>query len=410
MEQAIPAIFALTYLGMAVGRVPGLRIDRSGIAVTAAVILLAIGAIGTAEIGQFVNLPTLLLLFGMMIVSAQFARAGFYDWVAGKLASAAGPPKHLLFLVVVVTGALSALLANDIIAFAVAPILAAGIKRRGLDPRPFLIALGCACNAGSAMTVIGNPQNILIGQVAHLDFWRFIAICAPVGLVALGIAYFVIAWQWRHELDHSVKPHRMAPVKPDRWQVGKGTVAAAVLVALFAAPHVPREIAALAVAAALLVSRQISSRDLIGRVDWGLLLMIACLFLVTGAFTSLGLAKEGIDWLEAHALLPTQLAVMAPLLLALGNTISNVPGVMLILSVWHDPPAGAMYAMALISTLSGNFVVVGSLANIIVSERAAEAGVRLGFADHARTGIPVTLASIAIAVLWLWATGLMPLL
>jgi Na+/H+ antiporter NhaD/arsenite permease-like protein len=408
METLVLAVFAATYLGMAFGYVPGLKIDRTGIALAAVVVLFAAGAIKVETFGRFIDLPTLLLLFGMMIVSSQFAIAGFYDWVAGRLAAATGSPRHLLLLVVVVAGLLSAVLANDIIAFAVAPVLAAGTSRRGLDPRPFLIALAGACNAGSAMTVIGNPQNILIGQVGHLDFWRFVAVCGPAGLIAMAIVYLIVAWQWRDRLaDGGQSPHIAIPAA-DRWQTGKAVLAAAVLVALFTTPF-PRDLAALVVAALLLVSRRIASRDMIGRVDWSLLLLFACLFTVTGAFSALGLATQGMDWLARHDALPTTVGIMAPLMLLLSNTISNVPAVILILSVWHNPPEGAMYAMALFSTLAGNFIILGSLANIIVAERAASVGVRLGFRDHARSGIPITLLSMIAAMLWLWATGWMPL-
>ncbi len=258
------------------------------------------------------------------------------------------------------------------------------------------------------MTVIGNPQNILIGQVAHLDFWRFIAICAPAGLIAMAIVYLIVAWQWRAQLaDGAAEAHVPVPV-PDRWQSGKAVLAAVVLVALFTTSF-PRDLAALVVAAVLMISRRVASRDMIARVDWGLLLLFACLFTVTGAFSSLGFAGQGMDWLNQRGILPTSLSVMAPLMLLLSNTISNVPAVILILSVWHNPPEGAMYAMALLATLAGNFLIVGSLANIIVSERAASAGVRLGFRDHARSGIPITILSMIAAMLWLWATGWMPL-
>jgi Na+/H+ antiporter NhaD/arsenite permease-like protein len=409
MEHLVLAVFAAVYLGMAFGYVPGLKIDRTGIALTGVVILFAAGAIKVETFGHFVDLPTLLLLFGMMIVSSQFAVAGFYDWVAGRLAAATGSPQRLLLLVVIVSGLLSAVLANDIIAFAIAPVLAAGTSRRGLDPRPFLIALAGACNAGSAMTVIGNPQNILIGQVAHLDFWRFVAVCAPAGLIAMAIVYLLVAWQWRDHLHREAsQPSAVAVPEPDRWQAGKAALAAVVLVVLFTTSF-PRDLAALVVAAVLLISRRIPSRDMIARVDWGLLLLFACLFTVTGAFSALGLAGQGMDWLGAHGVLPTSVSVMAPLMLLLSNTISNVPAVILILSVWHNPPEGAMYAMALLATLAGNFVIVGSLANIIVSERAAGVGVRLGFRDHARAGIPITILSMIAAMLWLWAIGWMPL-
>ncbi len=408
VEPLIVLIFAATYLGMALGGIPGLKVDRTGMALMAVVALLASGALAVPQLGRAIDLPTLLLLFALMIVSAQFAAAGFYDWVAARLAGAGGPPGRLLLLVVVVAGGLSAILANDIIAFAIAPVLAEGTRRRGLDPRPFLIALAAACNAGSAMTVIGNPQNILIGQVGGLDFWRFTAACGPPALLSLALVYGVVRWQWRHALVMPAPEPVPAPAKPPNvWQTAKGVVALLGLAALFATP-LPRDIGALVIAAVLLASRRMASRDMIGAVDWHLLLLIACLFIVTQSFAAVGLATDGLAWLLERQLLPDNLAVMTPLLVLLSNSIGNVPAVILMLSVWPHPPAGAFYGMALLSTLAGNLLIVGSLANIIVVERAATVGVRLGFVEHARSGIPITLASMAVAAGWLAWAGWMP--
>jgi Na+/H+ antiporter NhaD/arsenite permease-like protein len=111
--------------------------------------------------------------------------------------------------------------------------------------------------------------------------------------------------------------------------------------------------------------------------------------------------------LAERGLLPESLAVMAPLALVMSNTIGNVPAVILILSVWPDPPTGALYGLALLSTLAGNLLLVGSIANLIVAERAAAVGVRLGFLDHARAGVPITILSMAAAVAWLGLAGWM---
>lgn len=407
METLIITVFTVTYLGMAVGRIPGLKVDRTGLALMALVVLLATDAVEVSAIGKAIDLPTLLLLFALMIVSAQFGAAGFYDWVAGRLTVAGGSPNRLLALVVVAAGGLSAILANDIIAFAMAPILAIGIRNRGLDPRPFLIALAGACNAGSAMTVIGNPQNILIGQVGQLDFWRFVGTCAPPAVLALVMVYAMVRWQWRAALIAPEPAKVPPPPRPDIWQTAKGLVALLLLAGLFTTP-VPRDIGALVIAALLLASRKMASREMIGAVDWHLLLLFTCLFVVTHAFASTGLAAEGLQWLEARHVLPNNLMVMTPLLTLLSNSIGNVPAVILILSVWQKVPEGALYAMALLSTLAGNLLIVGSLANIIVVERAASVGVKLGFKDHARTGIPLTLATLAIAAAWLGLMGWMP--
>ena len=200
-EAVAIALFALTYVGMALGRLPGLRIDRTGIALLATIALIAFGLLEGETLREAVDLPTLAILFGLMIVSAQFGLAGFYDWCAARIASANRSPAILLALTVAIPGFLSAVLVNDVVVFAVTPLLCQGIARRGLDPRPFLIALAGATNAGSAATLIGNPQNILIGQVGGLDFWRFLAVCGPPALFGLIVVYAVTWLVWRRALE-----------------------------------------------------------------------------------------------------------------------------------------------------------------------------------------------------------------
>jgi Na+/H+ antiporter NhaD/arsenite permease-like protein len=197
----------------------------------------------------------------------------------------------------------------------------------------------------------------------------------------------------------------VAPI--DRFQMLKGIVAVIALVALFLS-SLPRELSALAVAGALLLSRRMSSREMIGAVDWPLLLLFVCLFGVTAAFAKTGVAQDGLRWLAAEGLLPDRLTILAPLTLAVSNTIGNVPAVILVLQLLPDLPDGALAGLALLSTFAGNLLLTGSLCNIIVAERAAASGVRVGFMDFARSGLPLTLASLAVTILWLWLTGLAP--
>ena len=409
MTALIVAVFAAVYVGMALGRVPGLKIDRTGIALMGLAVLLATGAVDLEAAGAAIDVPTILLLFALMILSAQFAQAGFYDYCATLIVQAAAGPSALLALTVIVGGGLSAVLANDIVVFAMTPLLCAGIAARGMDPRPFLMALAGAANAGSAATVIGNPQNILIGQAGGLDFWKFAAVCAPPAIVALAVVFVVVKVVWRRTLGETIvlPDVNSGPAPTDKWQVRKGAVATVLLIGLFAT-DLPREIGALGIAALLLASRTMASRAMIGAVDWHLLVLFVCLFAVTAAFASTGLATDGLVWMLAHGLLPDSLAVLGPLTLVLSNTIGNVPAVILLNAIWPEATEGARYGLALLSTLAGNLLIVGSLANLIVAERAAAVGVRLTFADFARAGIPMALISMAFAALWLGLTGWMP--
>src|SRR5262245_9903077 len=147
-------VFVLTYAGMALGRVPGLAVDRTGVALLGLIVLLASGELKLDEAGRAVDMPTITLLFALMIVSAQFEHSGFYAWVADRVTHAASNPKILLGALIAVTGVLSAILTNDVVAFALTPLVAAGLSSRKLDSRPYLIALAGAANAGSAATLI----------------------------------------------------------------------------------------------------------------------------------------------------------------------------------------------------------------------------------------------------------------
>ncbi len=404
MTVAVLAIFVAAYAGLALGRVPGLAIDRTGIAVVAAILVVAIGAVPPGEVLGAIHFPTLVLLFALMVVSARFAAAGAYDVLAARIAAAAGSPMRLLVLATCACGLLSAVLVNDVVVFVMTPLLVRGIAARGLDPRPFLAALAGAANAGSAATIIGNPQNIVIGQVGGLDFAGFVLACAPPAAAALATTILCVRLAWAREL--AAAPTSPAPAVPllDRAQAAKAGIATLAMLALFLSP-VPRELAAAGVAGLLLASRRFPSGDMLRAVDWPLLLLFAGLFVLNHALAGTGLARAAAGQLDALGIGPGTLSGMLPFALVASNTIGNVPAVVMLLAAQPGWSEGALQALALTTTLAGNFLLVGSIANLIVAERAAGAGVRFGLADHARAGVPMALASLALASAWLLATG-----
>jgi Na+/H+ antiporter NhaD/arsenite permease-like protein len=407
MYQAeIVAIFALTYVGMALGRFPGLRLDRAGIGLLAAIAVCASGLVPSARILPAIDFPTLLILFVLMLVSGKLGVSGFYDLCAYRIGRAALSPTALLALVVGVTGGLSALLTNDVVVFALTPLLVHGIRQRGLDPRPYLIAMAGASNAGSAATVIGNPQNVLIAQVGKLSFLPFLAACGVPALLGLGSVFAVVWLVWRKRL---VAGDELTPVPApavDRRHMLKGWAAVVGIIVVLIAP-VHHLAGVTGIAGLLLLSRRIETRRMLGLVDWPLLVLFTCLFIVTDALASTGLPARAVADLGAHGLLPDRLAVLAPVTLVGSNTIGNVPLVTLLLASWPGIPASALYALAALSTLAGNLLILGSIANIIVVERAQGVGVRLGFRDHAACGVPMTLVSLALAAAWLALTGIL---
>jgi Na+/H+ antiporter NhaD/arsenite permease-like protein len=408
-------VLILTYAGMAAGRIPRLQVDRTGIALLAVIALLVSGQMNLDDFGSNVDMPTLALLFAMMIISAQFAESGFIDLCARTFTSTRHGTTVLLALTVAVGGGLAAVLANDILIITIAPLLIVGARARGFDPRPFAIALAAATNAGSAATLIGNPQNMLVGAIGRLDFWRFLAVCGVPALFSLATVFVVVWLLWRRRIILEGEPPNPddLPVVVshplDRNQVIKGAVALLALLLLFLT-SLPRELGALMIAALLLANRKITSRRMIGAVDWPLLLLVSCLFAVTGALNQAGIASVVLAALDGHGLLPNGLVPLTAFSVFTSNAIGSLPGTMLLLQIWPTPPPGVLYALALLSTLSGNLLLSGSLTNVLIAEHAEHMGARLGFLEHARAGVPIAVVSLAFAILWLSLTHTLSLL
>lgn len=405
MDPVVLAVFLVVYLGMVLGRLPGLAIDRTGVALLGAIALVASRRVSPLEAWSAIDVPTVALLLGLMVVSAQLRLGGFYSEVARRLASAPVGPSRLLAGVVGAAAALSAVLANDVVCLAMTPVLAVGCLRRGLRPEPFLLALACAANVGSAATLIGNPQNMLIGQRLGLSFSGYLAdglVPAAAGCI---VTWVVVSMTYRGRWQcEPVELEVEAPVL-NRWQTAKGLAVVAAVVLVFLLAPVPREVAALAAAGLLLLSRRMSSRDMIGLVDWHLLVLFFGLFIVQYAVESTGVMAE---WLAAAASAGIDLgrpAWLFALAAVLSNLVSNVPAVMLLLPAATHPAAGPVLALS--STLAGNLLLVGSIANLIVVENAARLGIRIGWRQHARVGVPVTLATLAIAAGWLAVRALL---
>ncbi|HEY4572696.1 MAG TPA: SLC13 family permease [Thermoanaerobaculia bacterium] len=391
-------LFAITYAGLALGRIPGLALDRTGLAVLGAVAFLATGAISVQQAKEAVDAPTLAVLFGMMLLSAQYRQSGLYSQIGGRLARVADP-RRLLLGTIVVTALLSAVLTNDVICFALTPLLAGALLAARRPPLPYLLALACAANLGSALTPIGNPQNILIAQTLRLPFLPFVLACAAPVLLSLAALYVLVAPRLR-EPDGQSAPGNPAAVAEEsiplqRWPAAKAVLLTVAAMALFLSP-VPAPLTALGIAGFVLTSRRMRTRDLMAHVDWSLLALFVGLFIVGRGLEASGWTEAARSALTAASADPSHPAVLLAAVSLLSLLVGNVPAVMLLLPfVGRQPATG--YALALASTFAGNAVLVGSIANLIVAEQAARLGIRFGFREHLATGLPVTLISLAFA-------------
>ena len=407
-EWGVVLVFAVVYLGMFLGGLPRLKLDRSGVALLGAIAVIALTGLPIEDAARAVDLPTIVLLFAFMVVSAQMRLGGFYAEVTRRVGGLPLSRAGLLAALIVVAGGLSAVFSNDIICLAMTPVVARLCLQRGLPPVPFLIGLACAANIGSAATLIGNPQNMLIGSVLHLPFGGYLRVALwPVGTSLL------LLWVWlahgpgvRAGESALPRPVGMGPSADgsppfDRWQTAKGLSVALVLMAVFLFTGWPRDVAALVGAAVLLLSRRFHSADVMGFVDWPLLLLFIGLFVVNHAFEQTGLAGEAVAWLATQGVHLTDPGALLVLGALLSNLVSNVPAVMLLLPHLGADPQGAGTQLALVSTFAGNLLLVGSIANLIVADLAAKEGITLDWKRHAMTGVPVTLLSLGM--IWVFA-------
>lgn len=400
MDRVTIAVFALVYLGMIFGKYPGLAMDRTGMALLGAIVLIVTGRVSETDAWNAIDVPTIVLLLALMVVSSQLRLGGFYTFVTRKIGAASASPPALLALVIASMAGLSAVLTNDVICLAVTPVLIEGCARRKLDPVPYLLGLACAANIGSAATLIGNPQNLLIGQALDLSFAGYLADAFVPSALGLAVAWGVIAMhtrgQWRAETP---LPEYVAPAF-NPWQSGKGIAAVMALIAVFLFLPWPRDVVALAAAGLLLMSRKMASRAIMGLVDWHLLLLFMGLFIVNHAFQSTGALDAIAAWLRDQRVDVAHPAWLFGVTALLSNLVSNVPATMLLLPSATHPSAGAILALS--STLAGNLFIVGSIANIIVVEQAKQFGITISWQEHARVGAPVTVLTLAIAAAWLW--------
>ncbi len=395
-------IFFITYTGIALGSIPGLAIDRTGIAVLGAIAMLTTGTLTEIEALKAIDAPTILLLYSLMVLSAQFTLGGFYTRVALSIVRFVTRPEVFLFALIFSSALLSAVVANDIVCLAFTPVICVAAVRASLNPIPFVLALSCASNIGSAATIMGNPQNMLIGQVGGLQFGKFVLWCLPPSIVSLIALYFIILGMYRGKWrDESYKLSSEADGWPkfDFYQSAKALILATALIVLFFT-SIPREFSALTIAGILLCSRKMTTRSILILVDWHLITLFCALFIVVGGVSKYGIPQSGVLLLGTLGYHINDPLVLSSVTLVLSNVVSNVPAVMLLLKNIDVGQTTNLYLLALVSSYAGNLFIIGSIANLITIEQAKIYNISVSFWSHARVGFPVTAASLFIALGW----------
>jgi Na+/H+ antiporter NhaD/arsenite permease-like protein len=400
-KVAALVIFVGSYLALAIGKIPGLSIDRAGVALVGAGLMVASGVLSLEDAYKAIDLDTITLLLGMMIVVASLRLSGFFAVATTWVVEHAKTPMILLCAVTATSGIFSAFLVNDAICLVLAPLVLDLTLRMGRKPAPYLLAVAMASNVGSTATITGNPQNIMIGSFSQIPYATFALALGPVALIGLVITVGLVALFHHGEFARGGRiTAAHVNIRVNRVLVARALVATALMVALFFVGQPPAK-AAIIIGGLLLLTRRVKSERVYAEIDWSLLLMFAGLFIIVAGAQHALLTQELIA--RVGRLHLDQVPILSAVTAVLSNLVSNVPAVLMMKPFVQTLPdhATAWLTIAMASTLAGNFTILGSIANLIVVQKAATRGVVISFWDYFRVGAPLTVVTLLIGTLWM---------
>jgi Na+/H+ antiporter NhaD/arsenite permease-like protein len=388
------AIFAATYIVLAAGRLPPLRTDRAGAAIVGACLMVAFKVLTLEEAWQAIDADTILLLFGMMLVVANLRLSGFFALVSAWVVRHAHRPLPLLCGIVLVSGVFSAFFVNDTMCLVLTPLVLEITRRLRRNPIPYLLAVAMAANVGSVATITGNPQNMMIGSFSGIPYNTFARALTPVALVGLVLTVAVLALAYRDEFRRETPlPDTAVGVRIHRALLWKsGAVSLAMIVFFFAGWPVPK--VAILAGALLLITRRLKPERIYREIDWSLLMMFIGLFIVVAGLEKTSVPGDLFRFASRFHLDRT--GPLTAFCALVSNIVSNVPAVLVFKSFiprLHDVHRGWL-TLAMSSTLAGNLTVLGSVANLIVVQKARRE-VEISFREYARAGVPLTVLTLA---------------
>lgn len=402
------AIFALTYLLLSGRQLHILPLNRPAAALLGTVLMVACGVLTPEQAYRAVDYNTLVLLLGMSLISAYLYLAGFFEWTADRVLRVAKTPQRLLFYLMLTASVLSALLVNDTICLMLTPLVVAVVVRGRLPLLPYLLALAMSANIGSTCTLVGNPQNMIIGHLSKIPFTNFCLSLLPVSIVGLAVESAILSFAFRKTLRAVSIQTAEVPQRPlDRRLIALTLGVLALVFAGFVAGF-NLSWTALAGATLVMVIARRDTHAVLKLVDWNLLFFFAGLFVVVEGLNSTGLPDQIYNHLRGlfGSSASAQAWNLTWFSVAGSNVFSNVPFV-LVAGKWipgFANPELMWKVMALATTFAGNLTILGSVANIIVVESARQ-HIKIGFWDYAKIGIPVTLLTTVVGVAILLLIG-----
>ena len=401
-------IFSATYVLISGRRLKILPLNRPAAALLGVVCMVASGVMTPEQVYHAVDYDTLVLLLGMMLISAYLFLAGFFDWSADWILRRASSPQRLLLYLVITSGSLSALLVNDTICLMLTPLVVAVIVRGRLPLLPYLLALSMSANIGSVATLVGNPQNMIIGHLSHMPFLHFSKSLLLPAIVGLAIEYGILRLGFRQVLAQATIYRAEVQEPPLNLRLANLTVFVLGLVFLGFIIGLNLAWTALAGAALIMALARRDTHEVLKLVDWHLLVFFAALFAVVEGLNGTGLPDQIFHRIQGlwGTGARVEAANFAWFSVAGSNIFSNVPFV-LVAGKWISNFSNAdliWKTMALATTLAGNLTILGSVANMIVVE-SARGHTEVGFWDYAKYGIPITILTTVVGMAILLILG-----
>jgi Na+/H+ antiporter NhaD/arsenite permease-like protein len=410
MQTTALIIFIITYIGIIFTRLPRMNIDRPSAAFFGAVAMILFGVVTFDEAISAIDFNTIALLLGMMIIVATLELDGFFEWIAIRTLAVGKTPFKLLVVLTFTTGIASAFLVNDAVVLLFTPVIIGICRSLRVNPIPFLIAEILSANIGSAMTMTGNPQNMLIGINSGISYGHFLLYLLPVSIIGMVIIVYTVKWFYPSVITSQFPEKANAAIlETTDKETGRTfnyssmrtsvPIFLLVIVLFFLSRLLNLSIPLIALigASLILLLGRIKPSKVIRQVDWVLLLFFASLFIVVH-----GVEKAGLmDQLLNHVSLTengTGLVAIHAVSLLLSQIVSNVPFTVVMLPLMKTANSEMLWlALASASTLAGNATIIGAMANLIVIETAESKGVKIKFMEFFRIGIVVTILSMILS-------------
>lgn len=393
-------IFIITYLGIIFTRLPRVNIDRPSAAFTGAVAMIVFGVISFDNAIKAIDFNTITLLLGMMIIVSTLKFEGFFSLIASKTISYSHSRNKLLIIIVFITGIASAFLVNDAVVLLFTPIIISICRKTKLNPIPYLIAEILSSNIGSAMTITGNPQNMLIGISSNISYLDFLIKLLPISIIGMIIIVFIVKLFYRKHFNDKIILEFETDYKYDFNKMRISVlIFLLVIIGFFFGKILSLSIPIIALigASLILLFGKAKPSSVIKDVDWVLLLFFASLFILVSSIQSLGLLDSFIN-IELNENLSSIIGLHS-LSLVMSQILSNVPYTVLMTPIMDVVNNENLWlALASSATLAGNATIIGAMANLIVIESAEKENVKINFWEFFKIGIVTTLITLILSI------------